>query len=313
MPLPASARPCRCRTRRDAALPVRRPPRSERPARVERPLNPHLSHSANGRALLAGLWRHRQLVGQMAKREVVGRYRGSVMGLAWSFLNPLLMLAVYTFVFSVAFKVRWGGTGEEDRVQFALVLFTGLIVHGLFAEVLNRAPGLILANVNFVKKVVFPLEVLPLVSMAAALFHCLANLLVLLAALGLASGHLHWTTAFVPLILLPLVVLTLGLAWLLASLGVFLRDVGQTIGFVTTVMLFLAPVFYPVAVIPEAFRPWLMANPLTFIIEQLRAAMIWGHPPDWAGLGLYAVVAVAVAWAGFAWFQKTRKGFADVL
>lgn len=127
------------------------------------------------------------------------------------------------------------------------------------------------------------------------------------------NGYLHWTAIFTPLVALPLVILTLGLAWMLASLGVFLRDVGQTIGIITMVMMFLAPVFYPVTAVPEEFRPWLMANPLTFIIEQAREVLIWGHLPDWIGLGIYTCVATLIAWAGYAWFQKTRKGFADVL
>ena len=235
------------------------------------------------------------------------------MGMAWSLLNPVFMLTVYTFVFSVVFKARWGTEGDESRTQFAVVLFVGMIVHGLLAEVLNRAPSLILSNVNYVKKVVFPLEILPVISMGAALFHSVISLGVLLAAFLLFNGYLHWTAIFIPIILAPLVILTLGLAWILASLGVFLRDVGQTIGIITMVMMFLAPVFYPVTAIPEEIRPWIMANPLTFIIEQAREVLIWGRLPNWIGLGLYTLVATVVAWAGYAWFQKTRKGFADVL
>lgn len=276
-------------------------------------MNPHAEPPISLAALARTLYRNRQLAVQMIRREVVGRYKGSILGLAWSFFTPLLMLAVYTFVFSVVFRTRWGVDGDESKTQFAVVLFVGMIVHGLLAEVLNRAPGLVLGNVNYVRKVVFPLEILPVVSMGAALFHTVVSLLVLLAAFAVFNGYLHWTVIFIPLVLLPLVILTLGIAWLLASLGVFLRDVGQTIGLVTTVLLFLAPVFYPVTVLPEEFRPIIMANPLTFIIEQAREVLIWGHMPDWAGLGLYTLVATAVAWAGYAWFQKTRKGFADVL
>ena len=265
-------------------------------------------------ALARSLWRNRQLIVQMTKREVVGRYQGSAMGLAWSFLNPVFMLVVYTFVFSEIFKSRWGGIGGDDsKTQFAVVLFVGMIVLGLFSEVLNRAPGLILSNVNYVKKVVFPIEILPVIAMGAALFHSFISLGVLLAAFALFNGYLHWTAVFTPLVLLPLVILTMGLAWMLASLGVFLRDVGQTIGIITTVLMFLSPVFYPITAVPERFRPIIMANPLTFIIEQAREVLIWGHLPNWLGLGTYTLVAVAIAWAGYAWFQKTRKGFADVL
>ena len=275
--------------------------------------NPHAALPTSLVALAKSLWRNRQLIVQMTKREVVGRYKGSAMGLAWSFFNPVFMLIVYTFVFSVIFKSRWGVGGEDSKTQFAVVAFVGMIVHGLLAEVLNRAPSLILSNVNYVKKVVFPLEILPVIAMGATLFHSLVSVGVLLAAFALFNGYLHWTAIFTPLVLLPLVILTLGLAWLLASLGVFLRDVGQTIGIITTVMMFLSPVFYPVTAVPEYLRPWLMANPLTFIIEQAREELIWGRPPDWAGLGIYTLAATVVAWVGYAWFQKTRKGFADVI
>lgn len=280
---------------------------------VSTSINPHAAQPTSLVALTKSLWRNRQLIVQMTKREVAGRYKGSAMGLAWSFFNPVFMLTVYTFVFSVIFKSRWGVGGEESKTQFAMVLFVGMIVHGLFAEVLNRAPSLILSNVNYVKKVIFPVEILPVIAMGAALFHSLISVGVLLAAFILFNGYLHWTVIFTPLILLPLVILTTGFAWMLASLGVFLRDVGQTIGIITTVMLFLAPVFYPVTALPEEFRLWIMANPLTFIIEQAREVLIWGHLPNWMGLALYTLAATGTAWAGYAWFQKTRKGFADVL
>ena len=277
-------------------------------------MNPHAAQPTSIMALARSLWRNRQLIVQMTKREVVGRYQGSAMGLAWSFLNPVFMLVVYTFVFSEIFKSRWGGIGGDDsKTQFAVVLFVGMIVLSLFSEVLNRAPGLILSNVNYVKKVVFPIEILPVIAMGAALFHSFISLGVLLAAFALFNGYLHWTAVFTPLVLLPLVILTMGLAWMLASLGVFLRDVGQTIGIITTVLMFLSPVFYPITAVPERFHPIIMANPLTFIIEQAREVLIWGHLPNWLGLGTYTLAAVAIAWAGYAWFQKTRKGFADVL
>jgi len=210
-------------------------------------------------------------------------------------------------------KARWGVGGDETKIQFAVVLFAGLIVHGLFSEVLNRAPNLILSNVSYVKKVLFPLEILPGIAMGAALFHSTVSLTVLLVAYILFYGSLQWTAVFIPLVLLPLVILTLGLAWVLASLGVFLRDVGQTISIITLIMLFLSPVFYPLTALPHEYQILIMANPLTFIIEQTRQVLIWGRLPNWIGLGIYAMLATGVAWAGFAWFQKTRKGFADVL
>ena len=250
---------------------------------------------------------------QMVRREVVGRYKGSVLGIFWSFLNPALMLIIYTFVFSVVFKARWGVNTDETKTQFAIILFVGMVVHGLFAEVINRAPSLIISNVNYVKKVVFPLDILPSVAMGAALFHSFVSLGVLIVVFVIFNGYLNWTAIFIPFVLLPLIILTLGFALMLASLGVFLRDLGQTTGIITMAMLFFSPIFYPVTSLPVELRPWLMANPLTFIILQAREVLIWGHSPDWAGLGIYTIVATFVAWAGYAWFQKTRKGFADVL
>jgi lipopolysaccharide transport system permease protein len=284
------------------------------PLTTHQGINPHAAQPTSLVALARSLWRNRQLITQMTKREVVGRYKGSAMGLAWSFFNPVFMLVVYTFVFSEIFKMRWGGAGgDESKTQFAVVLFVGMIVMGLFAEVINRAPSLIISNANYVKKVIFPIEILPVITLGAALFHSLVSFGVLLAAFLLFNGYLHWTLIFAPLVLLPLVILTLGIGWMLASLGVFLRDVGQTIAILTTVLMFLTPVFYPVNAVPERFRPFIMANPLTFVIEQAREVLIWGHLPSWTGLGIYTVFATVVAWAGYAWFQKTRKGFADVL
>jgi lipopolysaccharide transport system permease protein len=276
--------------------------------------NPHASHPASLAAMINSLWANRLLVVQMSKREVIGRYKGSALGLLWSFFNPVLMLVVYTFVFSEIFKSRWGGVGgDESKTQFAVILFVGMIVLNLFSEVLNRAPGLVLLNVNYVKKVVFPIEILPVITMCAALFHSLISLFVLAVAILMFNGFVHWTVVFLPFVLAPLIILTMGIAWMLTSLGVYLRDVSQTITILTTVLMFLSPVFYPVNAVPEVFRSVIMANPLTFIIEQAREVMVWGHIPDWYGLAIYTLVALILLWGGYAWFQKTRKGFADVL
>lgn len=276
--------------------------------------NPHALAPTSLRSLFASFRRNRALIVRMTRREVTGRYKGSSIGLAWSLLNPIFMLAVYTIVFSEIFKSRWGGTGSTtNKGEFAVILFVGMIVLTLFSEVINRAPLLIVQNVNFVKKVIFPLEVLPIISVGAALFHSAVSLAVLVAAIVLITGTLHWTVVLLPFVLIPLVILVMGLAWVLSSLGVFLRDLSQTIALLTTVLMFLSPVFYPVSAVPAKFRVFIMANPLTFIIEQARAVLIWGQLPDWSGLTLYTIVAVLIAWAGYAWFQKTRKGFADVI
>jgi len=257
------------------------------------------------------LWRHRALVAQMARREVTGRYRGSVFGLAWSFLNPLLMLAVYTFVFGVIMPARWPtGGGHAD---FAMNLFAGLIVFNLFSECANRAPGLILGNVSYVKKVVFPLEILPVAVLLAALFHAAISLGILLVFFIFTHGLPHWTVVFMPLIWVPLALLTLGVSWFLASLGVYLRDTGQVVGVAITALLFLSPVFYPASALPGAVRGWAFLNPMMLPIAQTRAVIIHGVMPDWRLLGLYAGASMLIAWLGYLWFSKTRSGFADVI
>lgn len=268
--------------------------------------------SATPREMAASLWRNRSLISTSVKREVLGRYRGSVMGLLWSFLNPLFMLGVYTFVFSVIFKARWN-VGSDSKTEFALVLFAGLMVFTLFSECINRAPGLIVGNPNYVKKVVFPLEILPWVTLGASLFHAAISLIVWLLAYIILFGIPHVTALYLPLILAPFILFIMGLSWALASLGVFLRDVSQFIGIMTTTLMFLSPIFYPVTALPEDYRKILYFNPLAPIIEQTRDVLFWGESPDFATLGVYLVATTMVAWVGFALFQRTRKGFADVL
>lgn len=263
--------------------------------------------------MFRSFWRNRNLIWQLTRRQVVGRYRGSLMGLAWSFFNPILMLMVYTFVFSVVFKARWGIGAEESKTSFAIVLFLGLIIHGLFAECVNNTPGLILSNVNYVKKVVFPLEILPWVAMGSALFHAIVSLGAWTIFYLLVFAEMHWTAVFFPVVILPLVMTTMGIAWILTSLGVFVRDIMQVIGILTSVLLFLAPVFYPLSVLPQEYQTLLYLNPLTFVIEESRAVLILGRLPEWTGWGIYIAISLTVAWIGFWWFQKTRKGFADVL
>ncbi|WP_295447154.1 ABC transporter permease [uncultured Thiodictyon sp.] len=276
-------------------------------------MNPHLEHSSSPRQMAFSFWHNRGLINQLVRREVIGRYRGSMLGVAWSFFNPMLMLLVYTFVFSVVFKSRWGQSDNESQASFAVLLFVGMIVHGLFAEVANRAPMLIFANVNYVKRVVFPLEILPLVAIGSALFHASVSLLVLLLAQVVFAHELHWTIVLFPLVVMPLVLATMGAAWFLASIGVYVRDIGQTIGIVTTVMMFLAPVFYPLSSLSPRYQALLQINPLTFIIESGRQVLLFGQSPNWYGWTLYLAISMLVAWGGFWWFQKTRKGFADVV
>jgi len=251
------------------------------------------------------------LLFQMTKREVVGRYQGSVIGLAWSFLNPLMMLAIYTFVFGVVFSARWQNNG--GHADFAMNLFAGLIVFNIFSECINRAPMLVLSNVSYVKKVVFPLYILPITVMLSALFHALVSLVILFLFYAFVHGLPHWTVVFLPLVWIPLALLTLGFSWFLASLGVYLRDIGQVVGVATTALLFLSPVFFPASALPESVRQWAFLNPLTLPIEQTREIVIHGNLPAWNLLAIYAVVSICITWLGFIWFDKTRKGFADVI
>ncbi|MGA9164525.1 MAG: ABC transporter permease [Thiobacillus sp.] len=275
-------------------------------------MNPHAARSISPLALYQSLRTNRSLIYNLIKREVIGRYRGSAMGLLWSFFNPVLMLVVYTFVFSVVFKARWAG-GSDSKTEFALLLFAGLVVFNLFSECINRAPGLVLGNVNYVKKVVFPLEILPVVALGSAGFHMLVSLLVWLIFYLIFFGIPHATIIFLPVIFLPLILMTMGISWLLASLGVYLRDVAQIIGVVTTVLMFLSPIFYPIVALPEEYRPLMQINPLTYVIEQTRDVMIWGKSLNWSVWVVYSLLSSLTAWLGFAWFQKTRNGFADVV
>lgn len=263
---------------------------------------------------ISSSYQHIRLIQRMVKREISGRYRGSFLGLLWSFVTPVLMLAIYTFVFSFVFKARWGQTQvHEDQYQFALILFTGLIVYNLFSECIGRAPSLILSNINYVKKVVFPLEILPWVSLGSALFHAGTSLLVLLSFLVIRGHEFSLSALWLPIILCPFILLILGLSWFLAATGVFVRDINQVMSMILTVLMFMSPIFYPLSALPEAVRPYLLLNPVTLIVEQVRAILIWGVQPDWVSLGYYSLVSVLVAWMGWVWFCKTRKGFADVL
>ncbi|WP_460153870.1 ABC transporter permease [Pseudomonas sp. S2_B07] len=270
------------------------------------------THSISPKELVKSLWSNRSLIKAMIKREVIGRYKGSFLGIFWSFFNPVLMLAVYTFVFSVIFKARWSG-GGDSKTEFALVLFAGLMVFNLFSECVNRAPGIILANANYVKKVVFPLEILPWVSLGSAMFHSLVSLGVWMVAYVIFFGVPHVTALLLPIVVLPLVFVVLGLSWSLASLGVYLRDVTQFIGILTTVTMFLSPIFYPSTALPPEYANLLLLNPLTPVIEGVRDVLFWGKLPQIEFLSRYLVGSMLFAWLGFAWFQKTRKGFADVL
>ena len=268
--------------------------------------------SISPKEMAASIVRNRSLILAMVKRDVIGRYRGSVMGILWSFFNPLFMLAVYTFVFSMVFQARWN-TANDSKGGFALILFAGLIVFNLFSECINRAPNTILSNVNYVKKVVFPLEILPWVTLGSVLFHAAISIIVWLIGYIVFFGMPHSTALLFPIAIIPLLLFTMGISWALASLGVYLRDVSQVVGIITTVLMFLSPIFYPATAIPANIRPVLLLNPIAPIIEQARDLLFFGKIPSLLIWAASLIIASIAAWLGFAWFQKTRKGFADVL
>jgi lipopolysaccharide transport system permease protein len=222
------------------------------------------------------------------------------------------MMAVYTFVFSVVFKARWS-TESQSKTEFALVLFAGLMVFNLFSDSISRAPFLIQSSTNYVKKVVFPLEILPLVSLGGSLFHLSVNFLVWLLFYGIFVGIPPLTVGLFIFIIAPLVFLTLGLSWFLASLGVYVRDIGQVIGVCLSVLLFMSPIFYPLSALPTHVKPWLAVNPITQVVEWVRDILLWGVVPSFPTYSAYLASSALVAWLGYAWFQKTRKGFADVI
>lgn len=274
-------------------------------------------YSLSPLSLCLGIRTHMALLRQLIRRDVVQRYRGTALGMLWPFMQPLLMLSVYTFVFTVVFKARWqqpvGDTGGGGSVLFALTLYAGLLVHQWFAECLNRSPAIILQHTGFVKKIVFPLEILPMVVIGSGGVHLLIGLGLLTVALTF-SGGLAWSTCWLlPLVLFPFACLLAGLCWGLAALGVYVRDIGQLTGLLATVCLFLGPIFYPLSSLPETIQPLLLLNPLTYPVEAVRDVLMWGELPGMRGTLLYTAVSLMTLWAGYAFFQLTRRGFADVL
>lgn len=254
----------------------------------------------------------RNLTMELSKREVLGRYRGASFGPLWSLISPFMLLIVYTIAFGSIMKSRWPEV-VDGQSHFALVLFVGLIVHGFFAECLTRSPFLVMGNPNFVKRVIFPLEILPWPMVASALFHVLMNTVVFAFLRLILDGQFSWMIVLLPAVLLPLVVLGLGVSWFLASLGVYLRDITQVTGVLSTALLFLSSAMIPPQAIPEDFKLVFQLNPLTFIIDQAREVALWERTPNWTGLGWYLLTALVVFYSGFVWFKATRKGFADVI
>jgi lipopolysaccharide transport system permease protein len=261
---------------------------------------------------LRSMWRNRSLIILSARHEIVGRYRGSILGLFWTFFYPLLMLLIYSFVFGEVFSSRWPG-GSASKAEFAIILFSGLIFFNLFSDCISRAPGLVLQNANLVKRVVFPLEILPFTVLVAGLFHLILSFFAWFLAYFIIFGAPNATVFLMPVVLIPLCLFITGSIWLISSLGVYLRDISQFIGLLITLMMFLSPIFYPLSAIPSEYRLIFSINPLTPSIEMLRGVLIWGTLPNLLELAAYWLFSIFFFYLGFFWFQWTREGFADVL
>ena len=273
---------------------------------------PSLFPYLNPVALFFNLWQHRDLIAQFTVREVEGRYRGSFLGVLWSFANPLLMLTTYTLVFGVIFRSRWSSS-TQSLGEFALVVFCGLIVFNLFSECVSRAPGLIVAVPGYVKKVVFPLEVLPISVLGSALFHGLISLTVLFAGLLLATQRLPVTLLLLPIVAVPLVFLSLGVSWFLAGLGVFMRDIQHLSALLLQILLFATPIFYSLEIVPQPLRTVVGLNPLSPAVENFRRVILWGRAPVWMEWMAWTSGSFGVLLLGYAWFMRTKKAFADVI
>jgi lipopolysaccharide transport system permease protein len=253
------------------------------------------------------------LLRQLIVQEVRGKYLGSVLGLLWLVLIPLFTLALYTVVFGMFMKARWGAHHAGGTSLFSLVLFPGLLVFNYFAECINRAPSLVIANPNYVKKVVFPLPLLGIVPVISALLQFFVGLLVW-CALSLCMGqHISWRMVLLPILFLPFVALVQGIVWILAALGVYARDLVSITPIATQVLMFLSPVLYPIENVPERFRWIFSANPLTFVVEQTRAILLTMEPFPWAAWAVYSLAGLACAFLGFKVFRALRPGFADVI
>lgn len=260
----------------------------------------------------SGTWQQRELLLQLLRRDIHGRYRGSLLGLLWSFGHPVFMLVIYTMILQGVFDLRWEAAGDGEA-DFALFLFAGLIVHSLFSDCLIRAPSIIVQNPNFVTKVRFPLEILAWQVLGSALFHAAVSIVVLMLFQLLVGNGLRVTGLLLPIVLLPAALLLLALVWLLSALGVFVRDIAQGMTLLSSALLFLSPIFYPLSAVPEAYRGLLMLNPLTLIVESLRDVMLLGVAPDWLALTVYALLALLSAVLGLWVFNRLRPYFSEVI
>jgi len=257
----------------------------------------------------ANLFHQRYLLGQLVKRDVLLRYRGAMFGVAWMFLSPLLMLAIFAFVFGHIFQSRW--PQQPEGMPFWLMLYAGLIVFNLFAEAVSRSPAAVRSYPSYVKKIIFPVEILPLVPLGAGLVHAAFNFLILVACLAW-FGHLTAGLLLVPLLIIPVLLIAIGLAWFLAAWGVFIKDMTQIVPLFVQMLMFLSPVFYPASAVPEFLRPIYALNPLGAVIEAIRAIMLV-QQISWPAWGAALLFGIFAAILGHAFFHHTRDEFSDAL
>lgn len=260
---------------------------------------------------MLSLYRHSGLIGNFVKRDLLARYKGSTMGVCWSVVQPIVMLILYTYVFSTILKVRVGpadGTGI-----FAIYLFCGMLPWNAFQEAVSRSATVVLDNANLIKRTVFPAEILPIYIVASGLVNELIGLGVLLVAVLLTAKTLSPVLLFLPVVLLLQGAFTLGLAWIIAAINVFLRDVGQLLGMALTLWLFLTPVFYPPSLVPPSLKWVLLINPMMWVVESYRSVILRGTMPSLTGLLALALCASIAFVAGRLLFRRMQGAFADVI
>lgn len=256
---------------------------------------------------------YRNLLYALITREIQLRYRGSGLGLLWAVINPVLLMLVYYFIFSLVFQVKLPQLYDGRDVPFAGFIFSGLIVYFLFADILTRGPTLIHDNINYVKKVVFPLEIIPVVLVAASVFNFLISCVILTVFLAAFGGGITPSILLAPLVILPFLLFLCGVAWFVSAISAYVKDVAYVAGFIATAMMFLSPVFYALEAVPDNFQQVMMLNPLTYYIEGFRSCVIGGVVPDTKFFVVAYTAGIVVCVLGYGFFQKVRRGFADVL
>jgi len=252
-----------------------------------------------------------QLVFSFAKREMLGRYKGSALGMAWAVLTPVVMIAIFTFIFAGIFGARFGA--NDSHWEYAIYLFCGLLPWAMVQESVQTSATTIVNHSNLVKRVVFPLETLPAAQVFAALGNQLFATVALLLATLIIRQRLELTAFWLPVLIIPQLVFALGAAWLIASLGVFLRDISQGVALLLMAWMYLTPIIYPESMVPDRFRTFINSNPFTPLVRSYRHIFLDGMTPDWRGLAYFSAFALVIFIFGYWWFARTRKSFADVV